>query len=64
MNDPLHLILELDPLLSGPRGRLVAPGADPVAFTGWLALVAALERALASSVADGRTASPRNGAVL
>ena len=64
MSDPLHLILELDPGLSGPRGRLVAPGADPVAFAGWLALVAALERALAASAAAERPASPRKGAVL
>ncbi len=36
MSDPLHLILELDLGLSGPRGRLVAPGADPVASpAGW-----------------------------
>jgi hypothetical protein len=46
----LHLDLDLepDPETHVPRGRLAAAGSEPVAFSGWLALIAALERALAA----------------
>jgi len=52
LDEPLRILIELDPGTEPLAGRITVPGAEPRAFVGWMELVHAIDRARLS--AEGR----------